>query len=809
MKNKNMMILLAALSLLFACGEKQPEQPAAPLTVSPSSINVAALGEQKTLSVTSSTDWLARSSQNWLKVLTAKGQGGATAAQLAISVEENKTTSEREATLTVTNLGKESVTVTVTQAAGGGEQPSTRGISTAADLVAFAKAVNGEGSIAQFLVDGVVRINNDIDCSSITDWIPAGSEALPLSYNIDGNNKTLKNIHWKVDVSKYPHAGFIGYAKNVSISKLTFGSEGSQVEFSGNPASKLRAGGIVGYGIGVTMQKVTNAAALKVTGTSATGNNLILGGLAGYIDSGSQLGGDLNAQGCVNRGNLTVSVACQEGGIVGYNSGTISNCSNYGTITGPSDGTYGPGWLCGVNKSKATVNNNFGYGYVGTVPAMMRNSMKNCEEGYDPETNTVDWTLDAYYDWEEVDKKQLHAAATYYHYSCVNVPRHIFVVEIDLSNPGIDVTQALAGEMVPNPNGNGNNNNGFKLRERLSDVCARRRAEGQKILAGVNCCFFDSNDGFPRGHVVEEGEPAFINNPAVVSALSNHVWGITVFTDGTASCGVKKFSGKMRAGGKEYTYSSLNDTILRHASAKYQANLFNSRYVRQPYSSTPSLVNDLAKNVLYVVCEYTGDPMKVNAGYAAARVADIRDGRTTPLTDLPYQTSKKRVVVALSGDMASEWSTFIQVGSTVEFKCDISIDGDASKPIYMLNSTMYQLMTDGNDASSTPGTSASLYTKYDPKSFPVVSQDRRKLWLVEVDGRQVETNKWYSLGVKGYEMYRIAKKLGGWWVTGMDGGGSSSFWVYDAAKGSGSTVSKPSDAKGERSCMTYILLREN
>ena len=27
MKNKNMMILLAALSLLFACGEKQPEQP--------------------------------------------------------------------------------------------------------------------------------------------------------------------------------------------------------------------------------------------------------------------------------------------------------------------------------------------------------------------------------------------------------------------------------------------------------------------------------------------------------------------------------------------------------------------------------------------------------------------------------------------------------------------------------------------------------------------------------------------------------------------------------------------------------------
>ena len=117
---------------------------------------------------------------------------------------------------------------------------------------------------------------------------------------------------------------------------------------------------------------------------------------------------------------------------------------------------------------------------------------------------------------------------------------------------------------------------------------------------------------------------------------------------------------------------------------------------------------------------------------------------------------------------------------------------------------MYQLLTEGQDASNTPGSTASLYSKYDPMTFPVVSQDRSKVWLVEIDGRQ----GWYSTGIKGYELYRIAKKLGGWWATRLDGGGSSAMWVWDSAKGSGSLVNSVCDSKGERSCMSYILLTE-
>jgi exopolysaccharide biosynthesis protein len=165
------------------------------------------------------------------------------------------------------------------------------------------------------------------------------------------------------------------------------------------------------------------------------------------------------------------------------------------------------------------------------------------------------------------------------------------------------------------------------------------------------------------------------------------------------------------------------------------------------------------------------------------------------------------VGIALSGEMAENLIAFLKVGDTVEFKCDISIDGDASKPILTLDSTMYQLMTDGQDASNTPGSSSSLYTAYDPKTWPVVSADRKKVWIVEVDGRQISPT-WYSLGVRGYEMYRISKKLGGAWVTVMDGGGSSAMWVWNPASGSGRIVNRPSDSKGERSCMTYLLIRE-
>lgn len=805
-------ILLCGLILwtgAVSCGEKQPEEETLPLAVSPAALeNVVALGESRQFSVLSAKDWYARSSSAWIKIPKASGKGSKEAGTLTVNIEENKAGSPREGAFTVTNLGGESVTVGVTQQAAS-DTPVERGIATAEDLLGFARAVNGEGSLARYLVDGVATLLGDIDASSITEWIPIGSESNPLSVNFDGGGYAIKNVHWTVDVTRYPHCGLFGYAKDASIEKLTFGDDGSSISFVGEPSGKVRAAGVLGYAIGVTMQRVTNNADLLFEGTSATGNNLIVGGIAGYADKNSLLGGDTPAKGCVNNGDVFVKVPAQQGGILGYLSGVVTNCTNNGTILGKREGDWGPGWACSYNKNSGNFTSNYGYGrtgdydlYIGNPEAApsdaILNAMATYSEGYDLEANTVDWTKDSYYDWTELERRQIGPGTQYYHLSCTNVPRHLYVVEVDLTDPGVEFTTTIADDIVPNPNGNNNSNNGFNLRETLSQICVRKRAAGQKIIAGVNCSFFDSNDGFPRGFHVEEGHPVYINNPKVAKDLSNHLWSFTVFEDRTASCGVKKFSGKIRMNGVEHTWGSLNDTILRHTSpAIAPVNLYNSRYVEIPHPQKPSITNPLASDALYVVCEWTGGEMGVNTGYAAAKVVEVSN--LSPV----YISDPKRFGIAVCGEKRTAFAA-LKAGDVLDVRCDISIDGDASKPIYSLDSTMYMLMDDGKDASNTPGPNASLYSKYDPKTFPVISRDRKKVWLVEVDGRQL----WYSLGVKGYEIYRIAQKLGGWWTTGMDGGGSSAMWVWDSAKGAGSLVNRPCDTKGERSCMTYVLVRE-
>ncbi|MBQ7268638.1 MAG: phosphodiester glycosidase family protein [Bacteroidales bacterium] len=702
-----------------------------------------------------------------------------------------------------------------------GSKPVWKGIENMEDLLAFAHIVNTGGDASAFLVGNDVQILCDIDASSIREWVPIGNSAHPLEYNIKGMGHRISHVNWTIDTGKYTHAGLFGDTGAITISDLVFGDENSSVVFSGNP-SKLRAGGIVGYALGTTLSNVVNNAALETKGNTAYGNDLIIGGLAGYVDGNSTLGGTSVNEGCTNNGNVLVPVVCQQGGLVGYNSGVIRNCTNTGAILGKTDGSqYGPAWGCSYNRVKGNFSSNIGGGYVdeyskfssdpsAAAPSTFYNAVRDdYKNKFDPEDNRTDWTLDAYYDWTEVERLNLATGAVYHHYSFKNVPRHMHALEIDLSSPAIELATALADDLMPNPNGRDNDHlyEGFVLRETLSMVCNRRRNAGQGILAGTNLGFFDSEAGILRGFHVEDGEPLYINNPSVVASLGNHRWGFTVFNDGTASCGKKAFTGTLRWNGAEYPYYTINDTTMRHASpAVAPINLYTSRYVKIPHSSNTSLQNPMAPNVLYVICEYTLSRMKVNCGYAQARVTRIADGRTTPLSTLPYLSAKNQIGIALSGAAASSWSS-VKVGDTVEFKCDISVDGDASRPITMMGSTMYQLMTDGRDASNTPGPSASLHSKYDPMTFPVVSRDGTKVWIVEIDGRQIDSNKWYSLGVRGYEMYKIGAKLGGWSVTRMDGGGSSAMWVWRSSQGKGSIVSSPCDWKGERSCMSYLLLR--
>ena len=787
----------------MSCGQEGGEVLETALQVAPTSLELDPQGGQEYLTVTSSEDWLLRSDVKWVKAVTASGKASADPVKASITFEANTSGAASEGKLTVKTLSGKTAEVKISQAVLDGPV-SQRGIASAEDLAAFAQAVNDGSSLTPFMVDGVVVLLNDIDASSIKEWTPIGTASNPFSGNFDGKGRAIRNINWTVNAANYPDAGLFGYIKGASILGLNVGDAGNKITVKGNAAG-LNAGVIVGNAVGGSLTGCSNYTDLVYEG-NPSGGAICLAGLCGRSSA--------TLTSCTNKGNVLSPVICRAAGFVAYNEGKVEECTNYGCILAEKSGEVGPAWACSYNKTPSDFIKNTGKGHVGSYEVYKDNPagadwdaylnavVSPAKEGFDMEQAIIDNTKESYLNWKEVSKKQVASGITFYDCDCLNTPLKVHILEIDLSNPAVEVTTSYANDCVPNPNGNNNSNNGFKIRETLSQLCARKRSEGHNIVAGINTGFFDSNDGISRGFHIEEGEPVYINNPSVVKGLPNHSWGITVFTDGTASVGKKGFKGRLRTANQEFEWCSMNDTIMRHTSASYQINLYDSHYKQYPHPSHTNLTNKLAKNALYVIAEYVDAPMTVNNGYAAAKIISISDGRDQALANPPYITSDKQVGISLSGAKADAFSALVSVGSTVEFRCDLTIEGETTRPIYTQNSSMFHMLKDGvNNLSSLPSNHDPAAR--DPKTFPVVSQDKKTLWLVQVDGRQ----GWYSCGICPDEMVVLAKKLGGYNMTNVDGGGSSVMWVYDSAAGKGQVVNSVSDSKGERSCLNYMLVK--
>lgn len=401
--------------------------------------------------------------------------------------------------------------------------------------------------------------------------------------------------------------------------------------------------------------------------------------------------------------------------------------------------------------------------------------------------------------WTVVEKKSLAPGCTYFAMEFKNVTRKMKVLEVSLTS-AVEVTTSYANDCCPNPNGNGNNNNGFCIRETLSQLCARKTSEGIEVLGGVNTGFFDSNDGISRGAHIEDGQFVYMPNPKIVSNLDNHVWALTVFKDNTASCGKKKFTGKVNIGGVEKNFYSVNDTILRGGSASalksYPINLYTYRYKQTPHASYPALVNSLDKNALYVVAKITGGGLYVNEGWLPATVTAVVNGTESQ----PYLTAADEIAVQINSSIADQFAS-VKVGDEISLNASMTIDG-VSKPILTQNSTMWHFVIDGENAVGTIPVSHDFRTKQDPMTFVTINKSAQRICLIEVDGRQTG----YSIGVNADECAEIALHLGAWNATRFDGGGSSAMWAN--LNGTGTIVTSPSDSKGERSCLNYIYVRK-
>ena len=236
-------------------------------------------------------------------------------------------------------------------------ETSAGGISTAADLVEFAAAVNAGESFAKWMnTEGKVVLKNDIDMSSVTSWTPIGAAIFtwasnkltctsgnPFTGYFDGKGYSIKNFNAVcTNSTKGSTYGFFGsLGAGAVVENLVFDSTCS-MELKSTAATDC--GMLVGMAWDATIKNITNKGVMKYTGTSDNVRTTLA--VVGMAFAGTQ---DVLIENVVNEGNIFAvsggsnqngGNAVQVAGILGFgtNDASVSkiahvkDCTNKGNI---------------------------------------------------------------------------------------------------------------------------------------------------------------------------------------------------------------------------------------------------------------------------------------------------------------------------------------------------------------------------------------------------------------------------------------------------------------------------------------------
>lgn len=256
---------------------------------------------------------------------------------------------------------------------GNGSKSNPYEISTAAELAWFRDYVNG-GKLPVS-----AKLTADIDLKDFCyaaannakelSWEPIGNYSKRYTGTFDGNGHTISNLYIKV---QRKGVGFFGCAEGGSIKNITF--DNAQVENTGNDYNYTMTGIVVGAAF-ATLQ---NLKTLK--NCSVKSGAKVLGGIAGTITrscsnlennatvSGKyEVGGiagrfssDYTMSSCVNNGMVAENRSGSCGGIVGFLSGNIEDCANYGNVTGTNE----IGGIVGYAQDNSTIKRTLSCGNI-------------------------------------------------------------------------------------------------------------------------------------------------------------------------------------------------------------------------------------------------------------------------------------------------------------------------------------------------------------------------------------------------------------------------------------------------------------
>ncbi|MGI6032990.1 MAG: GLUG motif-containing protein [Coriobacteriales bacterium] len=237
------------------------------------------------------------------------------------------------------------------------------GIDSAAELVAFAEAVNGGTSYS----GSTVKLNSDLDLSGTT-MTSIGTEEHPFDGVFDGQGHKITGIDMTgslfgslVGTSSWPSAKYAG-VKNLFVSgKVT--------------SSASKAGGLVGSAVYAEFTRVGADVDVTDSAEDATG----VGGLIGSAYSkevssswSTSYQGTVKIENCFARGDVTAESGTDVGGLVGtlsagaegsYYKDTplIENCYSTGTVKGKTNvgGLVGNGTTLNTSTDNRSVKSSY------------------------------------------------------------------------------------------------------------------------------------------------------------------------------------------------------------------------------------------------------------------------------------------------------------------------------------------------------------------------------------------------------------------------------------------------------------------
>ena len=204
------------------------------LTVSATSLNFAAAGEQQAFTITSNTTWSVSSSASWLTVSTASGSNDGT---ITVTATANTSTSQRTATVTVSGNGVTAQTVSVTQ--GAYVPPVTLSLTVSATSLNFAAA----GEQQNFTITS----NTTWSVSSSASWLtvaPAsGSNGGTITVTAAANTSTSQRTATvtvsgngvapqTISVTQGAYVPPVTLSLTVSATSLNFAAAGEQQAFT-------------------------------------------------------------------------------------------------------------------------------------------------------------------------------------------------------------------------------------------------------------------------------------------------------------------------------------------------------------------------------------------------------------------------------------------------------------------------------------------------------------------------------------------------------------------------------------------------